>query len=521
MAAKQSRSARARPEASRVPAPSAVPLVVADAAIAVVAIVSIVLLWREASTAWMSSDECFHAWVARWIASHVALPRVIPELYSGMPYFYPPLFHVVGAVAVAVAGTGSLPYLNLVLIALLFALLFFAPLPGVSAVARRWTVAALISIPSLGLHSVRLYAEVLATLLAVAAILLLLALRARPRIGLAIALGVVTGLALLAKQPMVLLPALLAMLAAVFAVRGERRLAGLLVLAAALGVAIAAPFFARNALLFGSPFYPPVTTEAQRALDAMNTKLFSPSPAEFLRGAYRHAGPILPWLVAIPGAWAAARGPRDLRLGLLGLIAGFAAVAPWIARFEARHLNPFFAVAVLLALSLLSDLVRNRRVVQIAVAAALIAAAGVMVVSPRDYRGFLNRPEPIREAVAAVRQHVPPGQRVLSLWTYETLYHGERPATWPIPWSPSADLLPLFTTGDRGVFLATLDRNQIGWLLVPRTTPPDRFDGANYPASFVRIFMELVEAGELEVVSMTENSGIVRRRSAPPPDSAR
>jgi hypothetical protein len=32
--------------------------------------------------------------------------------------------------------------------------------------------------------------------------------------------------------------------------------------------------------------------------------------------------------------------------------------------------------------------------------------------------------------------------------------------------------------------------------------------------------MELVEAGELEVVSMSENSGIVRRRIAPP-DPAR
>lgn len=520
MAAKQSRSARARTPSAPVAPPSPLPLAVADAAIAIVALVSIVLLWREASTAWLTSDECFHAHVARWIADHRTLPRVIPELYSGMPYFYPPLFHVVAAAAVAAAGMGSLPYLNLVLTAVLFAALFLVPVPGVTGVARRWTVAALVVIPSLGLHAVRLYAEVLATLLAVAAILLLLALRAGPRLGLAIALGVVTGLALLAKQPMVLLPALLAMLAGVFGFRGERKLAGLLVLAAGLGVLIALPFFVRNALLFGGPFYPPVTTEAQRALDALNTELFSPSPLDFFRSAYRHAGPVVPWLVALPAAWAALRGPRDLRLGLIGLIAAFIVAAPWIARFEARHLNPFLAAAVLLALAILADLLRGRRIAQLAVAAALIAAAAVMVASPRDYRGFINRPDPIREAVAAIGAQVPPGERVLSVWTYETLYHAGRPATWPIPWSPSADLLPLFTTPDRGVFLATLDRQGVGWLLVPRTIPPDRFDGANYPASFVRNFTELVEAGELEVVWMSEHSGIARRRAAPP-ESAR
>src|SRR5258708_2634258 len=61
---------------------------VVEIAIGLLAIASLVALWRNAATTVFATDECFHAYVARWIAAHGALPRVIPELYSGMPYFY-------------------------------------------------------------------------------------------------------------------------------------------------------------------------------------------------------------------------------------------------------------------------------------------------------------------------------------------------------------------------------------------------------------------------------------------------
>ena len=62
---------------------------------------------------------------------------------------------------------------------------------------------------------------------------------------------------------------------------------------------------------------------------------------------------------------------------------------------------------------------------------------------------------------------MPAGATVLSLWTYDTFYYSGRNATWPIPWSRSADLfdpdsnsftsaLPATMTSGRSLHTATL-----------------------------------------------------------------
>ena len=109
-----------------------------DTLVVGLALFYLVALWREASAARFASDECFHAWVSEWIARHGRLPRTLPEFYSGLPYFYPPLLHLMGAAAVKLAGVGSLTTLNVLLTGVLFATLYLLPVPGLTRTARRW-----------------------------------------------------------------------------------------------------------------------------------------------------------------------------------------------------------------------------------------------------------------------------------------------------------------------------------------------------------------------------------------------
>src|SRR5207247_11263444 len=104
------------------------------------ALVSLIVLWARATGAMFQTDECFHAHLSQWIAAHARLPREVPELYSGLPYFYPPLFHIVGAVSVACAGVRSLPFLNVILTGVLYALLIAVPFARVPRTPRLWTV---------------------------------------------------------------------------------------------------------------------------------------------------------------------------------------------------------------------------------------------------------------------------------------------------------------------------------------------------------------------------------------------
>ncbi|HKQ58960.1 MAG TPA: hypothetical protein VJY35_13935, partial [Candidatus Eisenbacteria bacterium] len=178
-----------------------------DGLLAAIALTYLALLWRQAAPAVFASDECFHEYVAQWIGTHGGFPRALPEFYSGLPYFYPPLLHVLGALVFKLAGPDALRYVNVVLTGFLLLALRGLPIPGVPAAARRCAALLCIATPALSLYAVRFYAETLATLLAVLVVTLLLRLRAPGgSAGMrgAVALGLVTGLALLAKQPAVL-----------------------------------------------------------------------------------------------------------------------------------------------------------------------------------------------------------------------------------------------------------------------------------------------------------------------------
>ena len=460
----------------------------------------LVMLWRQASPAMIASDECFHAYLAEWIARHGRLPHVLPEFYSGLPYFYPPLFHVLGAVAIKMAGPDSLKVLNVVLTAGLVAVLHALPVPGLPRFARRCAILLCLASPALSFYAVSVYAETLATLMAVLFLMLLLRARARPGVSAGVLLGLALGASLLAKQTAVMLPLLLAVLAVLDLVRRRRRLATTMLVALGIGTVAALPFFVRNAVLFGSPFYPPITNNAQVMLDAMNTRFFSLPAPMFYRKAMIVMGPVVPWLAGVAFAWNLARRRFDLVTGLLAGCIAFTLLMPWVPRFQPRHLNPVTAMAALLGSLALVDVAARRRWVALVTQTALLVWATVFVARMGGQRAWLDASAAEREVYRAVATFVPAGGTVLSRSTYDTFYYARRNATWPIPWGETAGQIDLFDERDPARFLATLDRLSIGYLLVPRRTTARRFNGTNYPQSFIDCVATLVERGRLRVL---------------------
>ena len=471
----------------------------------------LVALWRQAAPATFASDECFHAHVAAWIARHGRLPHELPEFYSGLPYFYPPLLHLLGAAVVKLGGIASLKYLNVILTGGLVAVLFTVPVPGISRAMRRCAILLCLASPALSLYAVRFYAETLATLLATLVVLLLLRARARPGTHEGVLLGLMVGAALLAKQPAAVIPVLLAGLAAVDLARGRRPLAATMTIALVTGLCVASPFFVRNALLFGSPFYPPITDSAQAALDAMNTRLFSLPAPMFYRNALITMGPIVPWLGLAALAWNLARRRFTLVTGLLAGCVAFTLLAPLVPRFQPRHLNPVTAMVALLGCAVLLETLERRRPIALAAQGALLVWAVVFVAQMTGLRAGLDATPADREAYRAIATHVPTGGTVLSRLTYDTAYYAGRNATWPIPWGGTAGQVQLFTERDPDRFLATLDRLGIAHLLVPRRTRAQRFNGANHPQSFVDCVAALADRGRLVVVWGSADQVLVAR----------
>jgi len=482
-----------------------------DVALLALALGCLVALWREAAPAWLASDECFHAYLAEWIAAHASLPRTLPEFYSGLPYFYPPLLHLIGAAVVQLAGVHALRYLNVVLSGLLFLSLYAIPVPGLSRGARRCALLLCLASRSLALFAVRFYAETLATLLAAVVVLLLLRARTRPGFGNALLLGLAVGAALLAKQPAGVLPVLLALLAGIDLVRGRRDTARSMGIALAASLVVAIPYFVRNAMLFGGPSYPPIATPAQATLDAMNTRLFSLPAPMFYRNSLGFMGPLVPWLALLALGYRVVRGRFDLVTGLLAATFAFILLAPWVPRFQPRHLNPVTAIqAVLGSIVLVEALAKHPRLL-LAVQALLLVWGVVFVVRLGGLRTGVDATPEDREMYRAIAAQVPPEALVLSRATYDTWYYARRPATWPIPWGETAGQLELFTTRDPGAFLAAMDREKVGWLVVPRSGTGPSFTGVNYPQSFVDCVATLVGNGRLAMRWRSDRMALVTR----------
>lgn len=471
------------------------------------------LLYRlaaQAGRASLFSDECFHAYAAEWIAGHGRLPERLSEFYGGLWYSYPPLLHLIGAGWIKLAGVGGIVEINVILFALLLAVLAWMPIPGVAATPRRWAVLLCIANGWLATYAVGFFAEILISLLGLVAVLAVLRHHHSERTGDALLAGVATGLALLAKQTALMLPGLLLGLAgAALLMRRPARARGLL-LATGVAIAIALPLFIRNAHLYGSPIYPALAPDVDRDLYRLYQMQSGYTLKTFLGDCLKAAGPYILAISVLALVVGAVRRRGGIVLALLALCATGVALG-WLSPLHnARHLTPLIALVALLASILIHEALRSRPRLVAALEVALLVLASVSVLRLPDLRRGHNVPSFLRVAYDAARTTVPKDATILSLWTYDTFYYARRAATWPLAWGQRGRLVELFQEEDADRFLAILKREEIDYLLVPRWQAPAAFEGSNYNQSFVVCAARLIGEGKLRVVWKSQLLGLIQ-----------
>ncbi len=483
-------------------------------AVAAAALATLARLARQAWGGTLATDECFHATAAAWIHAHRAIPAEFPGLYSGFAYYYQPLLHLLGALWIAAFGSGALLALPGAFAAALFLLLATGG-PGISAAAAGLWAAALVLVnPAFGAVAVRLYAEPLVSVLAVATVALLFAARRSARPLPWIALGVVAGLGLNAKFSGWIPLAGLALTAAWDAARGDRARAARLALACALAVAIALPWLVRNQILFGSALYPAFAPDLEPRLLALNRARFSTPPAEFLAAIPGAIG--LPILAFAAAAFAAAALFRRWTLResvALGALAAMAATA-FVPYAAGRHLTPFVAVLAWMGAWAVHDALAGHALARIGATLAVLAVAAHGAITLPDHRAAADPPAFLVEAFPKIAALTPPDARVLSLWTYDTHYHAARAATWPIPWGQRDRPLAALEASDPDTILARLAASGITDVLVPTRISSRGFDSANYPEAFVRGLEALERKGAARLRWKSQDLALLSLRPA-------
>jgi len=72
------------------------------------------------------ADENVHAYISSVILENLRLPSQLPEdIYGGYEYSYPPFFHILNAIVMAIAGFPALKYSNLILLVVFMGSFFF------------------------------------------------------------------------------------------------------------------------------------------------------------------------------------------------------------------------------------------------------------------------------------------------------------------------------------------------------------------------------------------------------------
>lgn len=476
-----------------------------------VALVLVVRLAGFATGARLTSDECFHAWMSEWIAAHGTLPTVVEGLYGGFKYFYPPLLHLVGAAAVKLFGAPAFREVNVALLAGLFAAVWFALSRTVSRAAAALAVLALAAYPGLVQQGVRMYVECLSAALAAGATLALLATEREPTRGRAALLGALAGLGVLAKQSGLLMLPVLGALAALALWRRRRAHAAAFALALAVACALAAPFWARNAVLFGSPVYPVFGRDLDPRLLELNVRGFTPGWRRFFAGALADAGWVVPALLAA-GLAVAAAARRTFAHLLLAGGALLLALAPRVPMLDSRHVIPLVAALVVLAAVTVAGALGRAAAPRRLLLAALLAVAGWGAVATPDLRERLNLGGWMDETWSAIRANVPEDGTILCIQTYDTFYYTGRNATWPIPWGQPDPPVEMFDAKSAAAVLAALRRHRIGWLLVPTEARGTAFNSANFPIGFMRGLQELSDQGRVDLVWGRRELALLRVR---------
>jgi 4-amino-4-deoxy-L-arabinose transferase-like glycosyltransferase len=397
-----------------------------------VAVAFLSVLGVEASGAHFFADECFHAAAARWIAEHAALPVRLPEFYSGYAYSYPPLFHLLGAALIRVSGLGALPWLNLGVAALTFLVLALGPPAGTSHAARRWAILACAANASFATYTLRFYSEALVGLWTTIAFVLLLRLRASGSVRAALGLGLAVGLANATKLSAVALLLLPLAAAALWALRGEGRLAGRALLASAIGVAVAMPVWLRNQARFGSAFYPLGAPDLDRDLYRLHLERFSLPAGEFFARVSAAFGPIVIALALTGLVLALDRRRHDVTSSFLAFGVALVLVAPLLPVHDVRHVLPLLP-SLALAGSLGARHARARASGALCRGGARDRRGGA-IARLAGLRARLDPPAELRSAYRAITTEMPAYRTVLSFSDLRHRVSLGAARDRPIPW---------------------------------------------------------------------------------------
>jgi len=112
------------------------------------------------------SDEIVHAYISSVISKSHQLPFVLPEeIYGGFKWSYPPLFHILSALIMSIAGFESLKFINIGILILFFICFYVLIRKYYGHNEALWACLLMSVSPVIAINTIRFMSEMLSMLM--------------------------------------------------------------------------------------------------------------------------------------------------------------------------------------------------------------------------------------------------------------------------------------------------------------------------------------------------------------------
>ena len=457
------------------------------------------------------ADENTHTYISSLIAENHKLPTRLPDdIYGGFVWSYPPLFHILAAGTLSVAGFAALKYINLVLLLLFFICFYFLIL---KYYGQNEAVIAclLISLsPALAINSVRFMTDMLSTfLIFFSAFFFLRAIEKNKFLPAALS-GLSTGLLLLSKQTGIIVLSFYGLLLLWFLWK-NKKCAKTMLYIIGVSLVIYIPYLGWGAYhkidasgflyyLFGN--MPEWAIEAVRSFRHHDSSL-----KEFAYLFYSGAGPIITISFLIPVYYMIKSRAEELPYNLMFalLIYLILAMSVWHITNSRHTLSLLPILAFLVGYASIKSF-HKKTIVNIFILLLFIFSAYTAYKMP-NYREKYNMPKEFASIAQKIKDNRSTGDgRVFSVFAFDVLMYSQKPVIWPYP--NLGDIpLELFEEHNTEELYALLKKYNIKYILINmafvRNT--DTYFGRNYPLHFMRICEILDKRGKLTLEAISKS----------------
>jgi len=468
-------------------------------------------LYSSLDTTFFWADENKHAYISSLVLKTHQIPTILPQdLYGGYRWSYPPLFHILGAIFMGIAGFSALKFFNLVLL-LIFLASFYVLIHKHYGSNEAVLACLLITLsPVLAINTIRLTTEMLSMLcIFFSFFFLVIALKNKDKFK-AVISGLFTGTLMLSKQAGFVVLGFYGLLLFWFFLK-NRETFKILLWVIGVSVATYCPYliwaiYNKVEILGFVSVFLGLTEKPEWSAAALKSfHKYDSGIIEFAHLFYKGNGFLLSIFILLPLYHFIRTRFKDEPqnyIFFLFIYLVFVMMAWHIT--NNRHTIILLPLIALLVGYAINQITANKLIIR-ALIILLFFITGYLTYHMPNYRQIYNASKEFVELTELIKEDNSSDSRILCLRKFDVIMYTQKPVIWPHAKLRNVPIDLLEKQSSEKLF-SLLKKYKIKYIVIetPVIISVNKFQGRGYPLYFVRATEQLERQGKIAFEATTK-----------------